>query len=118
MLKSKLEYGSQIWSPYRLDDIDLMEYPYTERFKALEMDSLDMDSLETRSNGLKLEHEKPRLDIRKYCFSVRTAKILNQLPNLDRSNLFSSVRKIFRLFARTIDDGKIAKRLRVELKMV
>ena len=81
MLKSKLEYGSQIWSPYRLDDIDLMEYPYTERFKALEMDSLDMDSLETRSNGLKLEHEKSRLDIWKYCFSARTAKIWNQLPS-------------------------------------
>jgi hypothetical protein len=35
----------------------------------------------TRSNGLKLEYEKPRLDIRKYCFSVRTAKIWNQLPS-------------------------------------
>ena len=35
----------------------------------------------TRSNGLKLEYEKPRLDIRKYRFSVRTAKIWNQLPS-------------------------------------
>ena len=34
----------------------------------------------TRSNGLKFEHEKPRLDIRKYSFAVRATKIWNQLP--------------------------------------
>ena len=34
----------------------------------------------TRSNGLKLKCEKSRLDIRKYSFSIRTAKVWNQLP--------------------------------------
>ena len=34
----------------------------------------------TRSNGFKLKCEKSRLDIRKYSFSIRTAKVWNQLP--------------------------------------
>jgi len=69
-VRSKLEYGSQIWSPYQLNDIDLIEsvqreftrripaiknyikkrilknksytYSYPERLKALKMDSLEI----------------------------------------------------------------------------
>ena len=47
----------------------------------------------TRSNGIKLECEKSRLDIRKYSFAVRTAKIWNQLPS---SIVLAKSLKIFR----------------------
>ena len=85
-------------------------YSYPERLKALKLDSLKIRRIradlvmtykiyhekvnlsfndfftvhtqeKTRSNGLKLKYEKPRLDIRKYSFAVRTAKIWNQLPS-------------------------------------
>jgi hypothetical protein len=47
----------------------------------------------TRSNGIKLKIEKSRLDIRKHSFSVRTAKIWNQLPS---SVVLAKSLKIFR----------------------
>ena len=101
------------------------KYSYPDRLKALKMDSLEIrhiradlimtykiyhekvnlnfndfftvdTHIKTRTNGLKLQCIKPRLDIRKYSFSVRTAKIWNQLPISFKSIVLAKSLKIFR----------------------
>ena len=75
-------------------DLVMIYKMYYEKVNLNFNDFFTVDTYDkTRSNGLKLEHEKPRLDIRKYSFSVRTAKIWNQLPS---SIVLAKSLKIFR----------------------
>ena len=101
-VRSKLEYGSQIWSPYQLDDIDLIEsvqreftrripaikkyikkqklkknsftYSYPERLKALKVDSLEIRRIRADLVMLyKMYHEKVNLNFNDF-FTVSTHK--------------------------------------------
>ena len=60
----------------------------------------------TRSNGAKLECEKSRLDTRKYSFSVRTAKIWNNLPS---SVVLADSLKVFKTELVKIDLSKFTR---------
>src|SRR6266536_355553 len=102
MVRSKLEYAASVWSPHkktlintikklklptlvyrrlRGDMIEMFKMQTGKYDKELTLKLTSIDSNRTRGNAMKLEIERAKYDIRKYSFSVRSAKLWNSLPD-------------------------------------
>lgn len=90
----KLKLPTLVYRRLRGDMIEMFKMQTGKYDKELTLKLTSIDSNRTRGNAMKLEIERAKYDIRKYSFSVRSAKLWNSLPDsvikAETTNLFKN----------------------------